>query len=343
LNPASRNRLKSFKYFIEAIADCKGHVPRIGDDDEGRVIWGERQSHEYLASICSAIALLSSRPPSIPKKTSLPSLRASIFSIPTDNLKAELAVPNRCVFPCGGYTVLRELAYGRECLLVFDHGPLGYLGIAAHGHADAMSIWLHVDGQVICGDAGTYLYHSGGHWRSYFRGTAAHSTLTINGKDQSTQAGLFNWSSKAASHVVSGPIDAGEDFRVIAEHDGYHKRFGVTHRRMIVRLLPGMFQIEDELLGRPQHIKIVEVGYLIPAGLNVISEEAGWLIEAGSFALRIRCADAADYYIQRGVEKPELRGWCSPAFSQKTPCSRLVARVRKDTLRLTSVLSLHVT
>ncbi len=41
-----------------------------------------------------------------------------------------------------------------------DAAPLGFLSIAAHGHADALSFILHVDGSPILVDPGTFMYHT---------------------------------------------------------------------------------------------------------------------------------------------------------------------------------------
>jgi hypothetical protein len=69
-----------------------------------------------------------------------------------------------------------------------DHGPLGYLSIAAHGHADANAVTLSLDDRPILVDPGTYLYYSCGKWRDWFRGTRAHNTLNVQGADQSISA-----------------------------------------------------------------------------------------------------------------------------------------------------------
>ena len=37
----------------------------------------------------------------------------------------------------GGYTIVRKRQSDRDVHIVMDHAPLGYLSIAAHGHADA--------------------------------------------------------------------------------------------------------------------------------------------------------------------------------------------------------------
>jgi len=159
-------------------------------------------------------------------------------------------------------------------LLVFDHGPLGYLSIAAHGHADALSIWLHVDGQPLLVDAGTWRYHGAGATRDRFRGTAAHNTLTVAGADQSEIAGPFNWSRKADCRVLS-LTDA--PWSVEAEHDGYRRRFGCLHRRRIETGGPLKFSVIDRLVG-PGGPWPVSAGFLVAPGTEIRYEGGIWRI-----------------------------------------------------------------
>jgi hypothetical protein len=128
-------------------------------------------------------------------------------------------------------------------LLAFDHGPLGALSIAAHGHADALSVWLHWGGEAIFTGPGTYLYHAGGPCRDALRGTAAHNTLALDAQDQSRIIGPFAW----ARHARCRRVNAGDD-GVEAEHDGYRRRFGLIHRRR-VEARKGAIVIEDRLIG----------------------------------------------------------------------------------------------
>ena len=81
-------------------------------------------------------------------------------------------VPRPSHFPDAGVTILRSGDIWLRC----DAGPHGHGSIAAHGHADALSIELRCAGVEVLADPGTYCYHGEPAWRSYFRGTRGHST-----------------------------------------------------------------------------------------------------------------------------------------------------------------------
>ena len=79
-------------------------------------------------------------------------------------------------------TVSRHLHHDhRNSQLFIDAGPQGAL-TAGHGHADALSIQLITDGRPILIDPGTFCYVCPE--RDRFRGTAAHNTLQVDGRDQ---------------------------------------------------------------------------------------------------------------------------------------------------------------
>ena len=108
-------------------------------------------------------------------------------------IDASRAFPVRRAFPEGGYFILGEdFETPREVRLVADAGPLGYLAIAAHGHADALAFTLSVGGKPILVDPGTFSYSSQP-WRRYFRSTAAHNTVVVDDRDQSEYGGSFLW------------------------------------------------------------------------------------------------------------------------------------------------------
>ena len=70
--------------------------------------------------------------------------------------------------------------------LFIDAGPQGAL-TGGHSHADASSIQLITDGRPILIDPGTFCYVCPE--RDRFRGTAAHNTLQVDGRDQAQPNG----------------------------------------------------------------------------------------------------------------------------------------------------------
>ncbi len=71
-------------------------------------------------------------------------------------------------------------------------------------------------------DPGTYLYHSGGKWRKYFRSTAAHNTIRINETDLTDMPGdfMFGKPYKILDHSLK---TKGYTVTWRAEHDAYHR------------------------------------------------------------------------------------------------------------------------
>uniref|UniRef100_UPI000AB1A115 heparinase II/III family protein n=1 Tax=Nocardia jejuensis TaxID=328049 RepID=UPI000AB1A115 len=130
--------------------------------------------------------------------------------------------------PDGGLVVLRE--NGRR--VTMDVGPLGYLSIAAHGHADALAVTLAVDGSELICDPGTASYYGHPNRRAAHRSTRAHATVTVDGLDQSVMGGPFIWSEHARVRVRAVDLDRGV---VDAEHDGYRRLADpVAHRRWLI-------------------------------------------------------------------------------------------------------------
>jgi uncharacterized heparinase superfamily protein len=89
-------------------------------------------------------------------------------------------------FPETGYVVVRD----RGLWLAFDCGPPGPAYLPAHAHADALSFQLWLDGEPVVVDPGTFTYEPGSE-RDWFRSTAAHSTVLVDGRDQFELWGAF--------------------------------------------------------------------------------------------------------------------------------------------------------
>jgi hypothetical protein len=305
-------RLGAFAAFILWLADTDGHVPGIGDDDEGRVLTLACHEDRYPASVAASIASFLRREDLVPPHE--PDLRNALLPA-----SAPAPAPEGTrSFATGGYTVHRGTISGRRILAVMDHAPLGYLSIAAHGHADALAITLSVDDQPLLIDAGTYLYHAGHEWRSWFRSTRAHNTLTVESADQSISSGAFNWSHKAETRLEK-VTDA--PFSISASHNGYLSRFGIRHRRRIIAE-PNALIITDTLEGAPK-AKTVEIVFQLGIGVTAKCEGTVIICAINSSPLaRIHFPPDGVVRISCGEDSLD-GGWMSPSFGKKMAAVRL--------------------
>ncbi len=310
-------RVEAAGEFLRWITDEAGLQPRIGDDDEGRVFCSRITAEPYVAPVLGVLAATVRRPDLAPP-IRVPHLREAFFGQATTGDRAAIGVRH---FPVGGYTTARAFHAESESLMVFDHGPVGFLSIAAHGHADALALWLHLGGRPVFVDAGTYLYHAAGTWRDYFRGTPAHNTLSIAGANSSHIAGPFNWSKKANARVISFDGD-GDRWHVEAEHDGFFRALGVRHRRRLERIGSDEFQITDLLIGVARSFD-VDIGFLLHPSLSVTIDGADAIIHGSQeVLLRVHGDGTLAPSVQVGSKHP-LRGWYSSRFGQIEPAGRL--------------------
>ena len=231
--------------FLRDIMDEKGNVVEIGDSDDGKILdlyGGAGFNHyEYVLQACSI--LLGKEYVQMEKL--YPNINWIFDTNKIYGAVEKLPSQKSTIYESGGYTVIRGECEAGEVLLTFDHGELGYGSIAAHGHADALSITLRIGAKEIFVDPGTYVYHTKREWRDYFRRTLNHNTVEINGKDQSHMKGEFIWGERANAVLLDYRFSENEDF-VSARHDGYSP---CMHQRDIRYEKPSRISITDSIYG----------------------------------------------------------------------------------------------
>lgn len=313
------DRLSAWAEYSLWLMDANGRMPAIGDFDDCRVIaTTQAPESRYVASIVAAVAGCVGRPDLAPPARD-PSIRDIVLGS-TGTSPAHRAGMRS--FTTGGYSVIRSTDK-TPVVLIFDHGPIGYLSIAAHGHADTLAVWLSVRNQPVIVDAGTYLYHSSRALRDTFRETAVHNTLTLDGVASSRPSGPFNWARKANSRLIasgSSPVS-----RIVAEHDGYASQYGVRHRRTVEFDGVSCFTLIDELLGAPTE-KTVAVSFLLdPTCQSALEpDRMGVLITRNYNSIaRLVSAGPLKARIVRGDEKSGL-GWVSPSFGMRVPADQIL-------------------
>lgn len=82
------------------------------------------------------------------------------------------------VFPDAGYYKL----YDGDIAVMFDAGDPGPSYMLGHAHCDCLSFELSYKGEPVIVNSGTYAYQS--ELRPYFRSTAAHNTVMVDGEEQ---------------------------------------------------------------------------------------------------------------------------------------------------------------
>jgi len=278
LASAVYERLRAGASFLRTLMDESGGVPQIGDDDEGRVIAAPPDREpRYVASVTAAVAGLLRDDGLLPPSRQV-HWRDALFNVPARTARPASGLSQ---FMEGGYSVGREEVNGRRCVLTFDHGPLGYLSLAAHGHADALAVWLSIDGQPVIVDAGTFLYHSGRSMRAQLRASNAHNTLTVQGVSQSLPSAAFSWSTKAATRLDE--TRPGRWWSLTGSHSGYERRFGLRHVRSVTRTPTG-FAISDQLEGARKQFD-VEIGFLVHPAIAVVRENDRFVLLSNDTAI----------------------------------------------------------
>jgi hypothetical protein len=268
--------------------------PRYGDDDEGFAL---RLGPEHLRTVRDHLGIVAGGGPwSTPDAGDAPAKTASHFAAD------------------GGLVILRS---GRR-RATMDVGPLGYLSIAAHGHADALAITLSHDGQELIEDPGTASYYGHPEWRAVMRGTSAHATVTVDGHDQSVVGGAFLWCRHAQTKVRGVDLSAGV---VDAEHDGYTRLAGnVVHRRWLVAPPEDRaILVVDLVSGDGSHE--VRASWPLRPELDVRRFDNGHTVyRDGSEVLQILHAATASIS-HGGVRGDDARnlGWSAKRLESRTP------------------------
>lgn len=322
-----RDRMHKAAIALNAFLDDAGNVPSIGDDDQSRVLLAFCSDEpRYVASIAGAIAGFLGQPELAPAVRD-PHWRDLVFATPPPG---SAPADGTVTFVEGGYTVRRGRIADRRVHLVFDHGPLGFGGLAAHGHADALSVWLSLDGRPALVDAGTYLYHSEGENRRRFRVSAVHNTLTINGASQSEPSGAFNWMPRRARATLETACHT-DRLNVSASHDGYQRNFGVIHHRDIVEVVDG-FHVTDRLTGTPPSGD-VEIAFLLAPELDVSIEGGTVVARRGDRPeLALVAPEGAVIEIFR-ADAMSGRGFHSPGFGILRQAATVVFRAPANRMR----------
>jgi hypothetical protein len=321
---------------IAAVSDRAGNTPRFGDGDDGTALRLDVPHASRTAWLFAlGCAWAGAR---VPPPDTTPLTAALVWPVGTSQVPAPSPIDRASTaFADAGVYVLNSHAVSdREIQCIADAGPLGYLSIAAHGHADALSFTMNVGGVPVIVDPGTYVYDGDEAARAYFRGTRAHNTITVDGQDQSVAAGAFMWTRKANAFVEAWQVDT-HCTKLTARHDGYTRLHGRPIHRRTLTLRANVLHVEDEVQGGGEHA--IEWRLHFPPWCEARMGEGCCHVRWDDGEVVISTDGRFSWRIASG--EPQA-GWYSPAFNVRQPSPTLIGTVNAHLPQaMTTTIEVH--
>ncbi|HEX5055628.1 MAG TPA: alginate lyase family protein [Gammaproteobacteria bacterium] len=323
-------RVRKMLDFLLAVSGPDGALPQIGDGDGGTLLpLSRRAPGDYHSVFGPAAVLFRSSEYAWAARTAAPEVvwllgvdGLRVFdSLPPDPPSA--AVSSR-LFPDGGYTVMRSGWDRSAHRLIFDVGPHGCPVSGGHGHADLLSVQCSLFGEPYLVDAGTCVYTADAQWRDYFRGTASHNTVTVDGLEQALPTGPFKWRERRRARLRRWISTEAMDL-ADADHDAYRRLPDpVTHRRRVLFVKPRYYVIVDDLEGAAEHRIDLRFQF---APMEVTLNPDSWVLAADSTGRECRMLVTATAPLRtelvRGRTDPP-QGWVAPDYGCREPAPMLV-------------------
>jgi hypothetical protein len=322
------DQLENICDYIFHMMDLNGNIVYYGDEDDGKVVILDADPHfDNFKSILTSGVILFNNAQWKQQDNGFDTKNAILFGEEGKSKYSEITVSEENntsrFYLQEGHFILRKQnrAEKKEIFVHFDAAPLGFLSIAAHGHSDALSFVLHVDGYPIITDSGTYTYHTEAEWRKYFLSALAHNTIRVDGADQAMSAGPTMWLKHYQTKILAQEKTPDQDM-IYASHDGYTK-LGVVHqRRLQFEKEKEELLITDELQMKKNSKHQIEMPlHLHPlVSVEQRSNHRFMLKHPKARTIELHLPKVMSCKVIKGSTDPIL-GWHSPSFQIKEPAS----------------------
>lgn len=161
--------------------------------------------------------------------------------------------------------------------LIADVGSVGPDYLPGHAHAATLSFELSLDGERVIVNTGISTYEPGPD-RIWQRGTAAHSTLMVDGQNSSVVWSGFRVAQRARATVRF--FKQGAQSSLSASHDGYRRLIGRPIHIRTWQLGENSLEITDEIGGAKEH-SIVIIFHFHPNFNINLSDDGSAVISDG--------------------------------------------------------------
>lgn len=290
--PALERATRAQATFLRTIADDRGRLPGLGDDDGGQLFrFGGTDPADASATLSALAAALDDQACAVAQPG--PDVYWILGERPRTTASSKGAVWPSRLLGASGYFVSRT-ARGH---LVFDAGPHGFLN-GGHAHADALSVVLSVGGVPLLVDPGTATYTMDAVQRDRFRSAAMHNTLTIDGRGFAEPRGPFHWARTSDARMLVARAGADGDFAVGA-HDGY----GFPQARAVVTL-PEWGWLVVDVLSPPGPVTVEAWWHLHPSWTAEVVD-GGFALAHESGSTLALATTASDRSVESAPHSPE--------------------------------------
>ncbi|MBC7791525.1 MAG: alginate lyase family protein [Anaerolineae bacterium] len=238
------------------------------------------------------------------------------------------------LLPDMGYAVIRDQITDAKVHITVDVGQFIRNPAPDHGHCDALSFELYAGDRPLLIDPGVFFPNrDAGPWRQYFRGTSAHNTVSIDGREQSELLAMSDVGDRAEVRLL-GSSSAGRTATVRASVRPYWAATAadVLHTRAIRYTSPGSIDVEDDITGAGEHT--LTWHYHFAADLDVsMDEERGCEARDSGGRIVLHIAPVSTNgnlsgRLVRGCNLPRL-GWVSLNSTLVSPTTVAVYEVRR--------------
>ncbi len=198
-----------------------------------------------------------------------------------EDVEPEIIQQETQQFEDSGFCAIRDKK--RDHFFIINYKEPSPFRQPGHSHSDMLSYELSLGSKRFIVDSGAYNY-SKGKWREYFRGTAAHNTVVINGHDQSELWGIFGVARRARLLYSRFRIINGKSSFFEAGLKGFPPFYNLSHHRMVF-YIDNLFWIVFDLINGDG---VVNKSYKIQ---NIIHAHPDREVEIGGVKHEHSCND----------------------------------------------------
>lgn len=245
---------------------------------------------------------------------------------------AEGSVPpyTSVALPYAGQYVMRSGWDEQALYLAMDAGPYG----AGHQHEDKLHIDVHAFGRSHILDPGRFTY-AGGPWRSYFVGTASHSTMLVNGRGQNRRrTPRRRWIGRHAQDNlwITGSV---VDFATGVYDDGYGSGLeDVVHIRKVFFKRAEYWIVHDLLVGPADGLGDCTASLQYQFGTSgVTAEPDGTVIASHNPDANLAILPVSDRPFRVGLHEGEEnppKGWVAWSLHKALKTAATMAVVHQE-------------